>query len=84
MTPVARTIINIDESDKAWLDQQANAEQLPMTELVRRAVRLYRAQQEARQRPDLAGILDRTSGIWKKGDTLDYQRRLRKEWDRRT
>lgn len=76
-----RTIINLNERDKAWLDQQSKATNLPMTELVRRAIRLYRAREQSLQRRDLQAVLERTRGLWKQGDALAYQQRLRDEWD---
>lgn len=77
-----RTIINLDEKDKAWLDRHARDQKMSMTEVVRRAVRLYRTQQESRLRSDLRDVLKRTSGIWKRGDALAYQRGIRDEWGR--
>ncbi|MDN5870212.1 MAG: hypothetical protein L0H73_05770 [Nitrococcus sp.] len=77
-----RTIINLDETDRRWLDRESKATRLPMTELVRRAVKLYRIQQESRECPDLHRSLAETSGIWRHGDGLAYQDRLRDEWGR--
>ncbi len=71
-----RTIISLDPDDKRWLDGAANRAGLPMTELVREAVRRMRRQQDA----DFENLLRRTSGLWRKGDGLAYQRRLRKQW----
>lgn len=78
-----RTLINLDPDDKEWLDREARLRHVPMTELVRRAVRDYRARQESLARPSLQTALSRTAGIWRQGDALDWQRRLRDEWDRR-
>lgn len=77
-----RTLINLDPEDKAWLDQEARARHVPMTELVRQAVRAYRVRAESMNRPDLQSALSRTAGIWRTGDGLAYQRRMRAEWDR--
>ena len=30
-----KTLVNLDESDKAWLDREARKRRIPMTELVR-------------------------------------------------
>ena len=51
-----------------------------MTELVRQAVREFRAKEERAARPSMQEILRKTSGIWRGGDGLEYQRRLRDEW----
>ncbi len=61
---------------KLWLDQRADAEGVPMTELVRRALREMRAREEQ----SLAGLLAETSGICTAGDGLAYQRSMREEW----
>lgn len=77
-----RTIISLDQSDKAWLDQLAEHEQVPMTEIVRRAIKAYRLQLEAESRPDLHSLLEQTKGIWKDGDGLAYQQKIRSEWNK--
>lgn len=76
-----RTIISIDQDEKTWLDRQAKREEVAMTEIVRRALRCYREQKEIETEPDFAQLLRQTHGIWEAGDALDYQRRLRGEWD---
>jgi hypothetical protein len=58
-----RTVISLDESDKAWLDQQASSRHLPMAELVRQAVRAYRASQP-RGEDDFEALLAGTAGTW--------------------
>lgn len=77
-----RTIINLDPDDKAWLDRQARDRRVPMTELVRQAIRSYRVREESRGMPDLQAALCQTAGIWRQGDGLAWQARLRREWDR--
>lgn len=79
---MTKTLVNLDPSDKAWLDREAKRRRLPMTELVRQAVQVFRSREERANRPTLAEALVRTSGIWKHGDGLAYQQRLRSEWDR--
>ncbi len=79
---MVRTVISLDPEDKAWLDKKAKQEKVPMTELVRRAIRRYREDSESPS-ADFAEVLRRTSGIWQAGDGLEYQRRLREEWDKR-
>ena len=76
-----KTLINLDPDDKAWLDREAKRQRLPMTELVRQAVRSFRAREQTRRKPSLATALERTAGLWKQGDGLAWQRRLRDEWD---
>ena len=74
-----RTVISLDKDDKEWLDQRARQEGVPMTELVRRAVRLLRARLE-RGELTFEQLLEQTRDTWPAEDGLDYQRRLRDEW----
>lgn len=77
-----RTLISLNEDDKAWLDRKARQERTPMARLVRRAIKKLREESEAK--PSLfKDLLKETSGMCKNGDGLEIQRRLRREWDRR-
>jgi len=76
-----RTIISIEQEEKTWLDREAKSQKVAMTEIVRRALRCYREQKETETPPDLVQLLKQTQGIWEAGDGLDYQRRLRGEWN---
>lgn len=79
---MARTIITLDPEDKEWLDRRARSESVSMAELVRRAARRYRQEAEAGE-PDLDTLLRKTSGLWKEGDGLAWQHRIRDEWAER-
>jgi hypothetical protein len=76
---MVRTVVSLEEKDKRWLDERAAAEGVPMTEMIRRAVRLLREQTRRRQ-PGLDDLLDQTAGTWKRGDGLKYQEKMRREW----
>ena len=76
---MVRTVISLNEDDKAWLDRRAEEEGTTMTELVRRAVVLLRSQIRKTD-PPLETLIEETKGIWKAGDGLSYQERLRGEW----
>ncbi len=76
-----RTIINLGNDDKRWLDEQARQRRVSMTSLVAEAVSEYRVRQEATDRPDLQATLNDTSGLWRHGDGLDWQQRMRDEWE---
>ena len=78
---MTRTIINLDPEDKRWLDHEASTRHVPMTELVREAIRDYRVRRESAARSDVQMALERTAGIWRAGDGLAYQTRMRQEWD---
>lgn len=79
---MARTLVNLPPEDKAWLDQEACVRHIPMTELVRQAVHAYRLREQNLARPTLQEALQQTAGIWRQGDALEYQNRLRDEWER--
>lgn len=74
-----RTLISLSDADKAWLDATAAREGTAATELVRRAVRLLR-QRESLERQPFEEVLQRTQGLWRGGDGLEHQARLRDEW----
>lgn len=78
-----RTIISLPDGDKTWLVRQASSQQVPMTELVRRAVRKYRQRHGNGRSRRLTKLLDRTRGSWKHGDGLRYQSDTREEWEQR-
>ena len=71
-----RTIINLDSAEKTWLERTAKSAGVPMTELVREAIRRMRRQEEM----SFEQLLEQTSGLWSEEDGLSYQRRLREEW----
>ena len=78
-----RTIVSLSDEDKGWLDRRSRAERVPMTELVRRAVREYRERYDAGAPGRLRELLGRTRGCWTHGDGLRYQDAARDEWERR-
>jgi predicted transcriptional regulator len=76
-----RTIVDIPDSVIKKLDKLARKKQASRAELVRRAVQNYIR--------DLEHIpsFDEVYGLWKDradiGDSVEYQRKMRKEWDER-
>ena len=77
-----RTIVSLPDEDKLWLGRQAAAEQVSMTELVRRAVREYRERCGGGEPGRLEELLNKTRGCWRRGDGLRYQNAMRDEWER--
>jgi Ribbon-helix-helix protein, copG family len=73
---MTRTVVSIDNDIKQWIDIKAAQEGVPMTELVRRALRQYREHEEQ----SVDRLLNETSGIWTAGDGLEYQQGLRDDW----
>ncbi len=80
---MSRTIVSLPDEDKTWLARQASAQRVPMSELVRRAVREYRERHGNGQSRRLSELLESTRGSWKHGDGLRYQSNTRKEWEQR-
>jgi len=79
---VIRTVISLDPEQKAWLDDTARELGRPMTEIVREALAHYRLSHGRGKKSTYRTLLRRTQGIWKRGDGLTWQRKLRHEWDR--
>lgn len=75
---VVRTIISLPEKDKRWLDQRAKEHKVPMTAVIREAVRALQDQEAHHKAFERA--LKRSAGIWKNGDGLAWQRKMREEW----
>jgi len=73
-----RTIITLPDEDKAWLEEYSKAHGISMAEGVRKALRLLR---ENKQRDTYRALVEQTRGIWIQGDGLEYQRKLRSEWE---
>ena len=73
---MTRMILSLGERDKSWLERRARETGVSMAELVRKA--LHRMQQE--EDATLDRLLEETRGVWRKGDALRYQRRVRGEW----
>ncbi len=73
---MTRTIISLPEQDKSWLERKAREAGVPMAEIIRQAIRrMQRAEEES-----LDQLLKSTRGVWRKGDGLRYQRKIRQEW----
>lgn len=73
---MTRMILSLDEQDKSWLERQAFERGVSMAELVRAAIHAQRQKDD----DSLDKLLAKTSGTWRSGDGLQYQRRSRAEW----
>jgi len=73
---MTRITVNLDKTDKSWLDKKSAATGLPVSEIVRQAIRRMQGKEEAA----FDRSLKCTSGNWRHGDGLACQRRIRKEW----
>ena len=77
---LVRTVISLPDQQKAWLDQQAAARRVSMSSLIRQAVSEFRRRERRRAKTPFSEVLARTAGIWRAGDGLEYQQRIREEW----
>lgn len=75
-----RTIINLLDADKAWLDAESKRRGQSMTSLVSEAVAEYRVRQQRNLSLGLEQCLAETSGLWQRGDGRIWQEGLRREW----
>jgi hypothetical protein len=73
---MSRIVINLDLEDRQWLERTAREQGVSVARLVREAIRRMRPQEDI----PLEELLRQTSRLWKRGDGLAWQRRLRKEW----
>ena len=73
-----RTIITISDEDKSWLESYSRSCGISMAEAVRRGISRLKADEG---RSHYKKILNRTKGIWERGDGLAYQKTIRNEWD---
>jgi hypothetical protein len=72
-----RTIITISEEDKSWLASYSCASGISMAEAVRRSIMRLKVQDA---KSAYQSLVRQTKGVWKKGDGLAYQKKLRSEW----
>lgn len=77
---MTRMVISLDEKDKAWLEQESRKSGKSMAELVRAAI----SEKRTAEQKSFKELLEATSGTWTQGDGLEYQLKIRAEWDERT
>lgn len=74
-----RMIVTLPEEVKAWLQGYSRTHGISVAEAIRQGIDRLREEdgQELYRR-----LLEETRGLWRQGDGLDYQRKMRAEWDR--
>jgi hypothetical protein len=75
-----RTIITISEEDKRWLESYSNLNRVSVAEAIRQGIRKLK---EAELFENYQTLVQRTQGLWKKGDGLNFQKKIRAEWNSR-
>ncbi|MHB8070002.1 MAG: hypothetical protein ACYDIC_19090 [Desulfobaccales bacterium] len=73
-----RINISISDDDKLWLDVYSKVHQISVAEAIRQGIRLLKKRE---RQNTYHRLVESTSGIWKKGEGLAYQEKLRREWD---
>jgi Mor family transcriptional regulator len=73
-----RIIVSIPDEDKLWLEGYSKVHQISVAEAIRQGIGELKKSQRQQTYQQL---VERTGGIWKKGDGLEYQRKMRAEWE---
>jgi hypothetical protein len=73
----ARTIITLPEEDKDWIERYSRRKGVSMAEAIRKGIAILRKEESS---SSYNTALESTRGIWTKGDGLQYQEKVRKEW----
>jgi hypothetical protein len=74
--PAKRIIITIPDEEKLWLDGYAKERKISLAEAVCQGIGLLKKGQRHNTYQKLVEI---TCGIWKKGDGLGHQQKMRRE-----
>lgn len=73
-----RIIITLPNADKAWLEGYSKAHNISVAEAVRQGISILR---HASTEDTYQTLIKNTQGMWRKGDGLTYQDKIRSEWD---
>jgi 6-phosphogluconate dehydrogenase len=72
-----RIIITLPEEDKQWLEGYSRAYRISVAESIRQGIKRLK---ESETQGTYDTLVQNTRGVWKKGDGLKYQERIRAEW----
>jgi hypothetical protein len=73
-----RTLITISDQDKNWLVSYAQSRGISIAEAVRQAIARMISMEREQTYEQLANAV---RGSWEKGDGLEYQQKIRAEWE---
>ena len=73
-----RTIITLPEEDKLWLESYSKAYRISVAEAIRQGIKRLK---ESMAQNTYNTLVQNTRGVWAKGDGLEYQKRIRAEWE---
>jgi len=75
-----RTIVDLTDEQRAWLERESQREGISRAEAIRR---LVDAARKLDRKSELLEALRAAAGSWQSSeDAVDFQRRMRSEWDR--
>lgn len=74
---LTRTIISLPEETKTWLESYSKAHGISMAEAIRISLDYLRKEEAS---DTYRSLLEKTRGIWSRGDGLKYQKKIRNEW----
>lgn len=80
---MVRTIITLDEEQKKWLESYSKIHRQSLAETIRCAINEFK-KRKLKDKQSYLKALEGAFGMWKdrKVDGLEYERKLRAEWDR--
>jgi hypothetical protein len=73
-----RIIISIPDEDKLWLEGYSKTQKISVAEAIRQGIDQLK---KSKRQQTYQKLVENTRGIWKKGDGLAYQEKLRAEWE---
>ncbi|MEW6658550.1 MAG: hypothetical protein AB1424_07795 [Thermodesulfobacteriota bacterium] len=72
-----RITFTIPEADKEWLDAYCRVHKISVAAAIRQGIDFLK--EEQRQKT-YQRLLESTRGLWKRGNSLEYQQNIRSEW----
>ena len=73
-----RMIITLPDDDRAWIAGYSEAHNISSAEAIRRAIQRLKNDSE---KDTYLILLEKTRGLWTRGDGLQYQDKVRSEWN---
>ena len=77
---MTRLLLSLEDRDRAWIESQAASRGISMAEVVRLSLRSMQSKDTASRDEAIDKALSKTRGVWRAGDGLEYQRKIRAEW----
>ena len=75
-----RTIITLPQEDKEWLEGYSKAHKVSVAKAIRKGIEKLK---ETDGLQTYRALVEKTRGVWKRGDGLRYQVNMRSEWNRK-